>query len=433
MRFTLSRAVIATALTACVNSTAAEPVPEQSPSALDVLRADYERRFQQLEARLAQADSTSNTAPRGNELNPAIGLILNGHYQHFSNDDAELAGFAVAEEAERGEAGFSIEHTEFNFSSNVDDVFSAGVNLAIAEHQGETEIELEEAYVRTRPESGLPAGLEITLGRTLWALGYLNEHHMHTDDFADRPLPYRVYLEQAFNDDGLQLSYLLPTDTFIEIGAGVFRGNDFPFGGAHGNGFDAWSAFARIGGDIGLNHSWRLGLSMLKGESEDGRLSNEDTLSFIGDSQLMIADVRYIYTPSDANAAGEIILQAEWFQRDENGVYNDTTITSGDIAFDDSSSGWYGQLIYDFGNRWRTGLRMSRLNPADAPGGLAGGVLDAEAHQPESLSGMIDWSNSEFSRLRLQVTRERLAAHQQDTQFMLQYIVSLGAHGAHRF
>ena len=43
------------------------------------------------------------------------------------------------------------------------------------------------------------AGLNIKAGRAFWTLGYLNEHHAHADDFADRPLPYRAYLNKAFN------------------------------------------------------------------------------------------------------------------------------------------------------------------------------------------------------------------------------------------
>ena len=46
---------------------------------------------------------------------------------------------------------------------------------------------------------------------------------------------------------------------------------------------------------------------------------------------------------------------------------------------------------------------------------------------------MLDWTNSEFSRVRLQYNREELAQGQDDDQIMLQYIMSLGAHGAHKY
>ena len=65
--------------------------------------------------------------------------------------------------------------------------------------------------------------MSVKAGRAFWTLGYLNEHHSHTDDFADRPLPYRVFFNQAFNDDGAEVSYVLATDFYSEIGGGLFR------------------------------------------------------------------------------------------------------------------------------------------------------------------------------------------------------------------
>ena len=52
---------------------------------------------------------------------------------------------------------------------------------------------------------------------------------------------------------------------------------------------------------------------------------------------------------------------------------------------------------------------------------------------PTAFSAMVDWSNSEFSRLRLQFNRESFAEDGHDNQLMLQYIMSLGAHPAHTF
>ena len=73
-------------------------------------------------------------------------------------------------------------------------------------------------------------------------------------------MPYRAFLDGAYNDDGIQLSLALPGDVRTEIGGGLFRGDDRPFGGSD-NGRRALSAFARIGGDIGRDSSWGIGLS----------------------------------------------------------------------------------------------------------------------------------------------------------------------------
>ena len=95
--------------------------------------------------------------------------------------------------------------------------------------------------------------------------------------------------------------------------------------------------------------------------------------------------------------------------------------------------GWYAQTVYKFLPKWRVGARYAQLYAGDTPAGLAGSALDSEGHDPWSGTAMIDWTNSEFSRARLQYNHEELADGQNDNQIMLQYIMSIGAHGAHAF
>jgi hypothetical protein len=46
---------------------------------------------------------------------------------------------------------------------------------------------------------------------------------------------------------------------------------------------------------------------------------------------------------------------------------------------------------------------------------------------------MVDFSTSEFARFRLQYARDEARFDATDDQIVLQYIISLGAHGAHKF
>ena len=46
---------------------------------------------------------------------------------------------------------------------------------------------------------------------------------------------------------------------------------------------------------------------------------------------------------------------------------------------------------------------------------------------------MLDWSPSEFSRLRAQFAWDEARLSGSDQQLFLQYLYSLGAHGAHKF
>ena len=410
---------------------------------IQALREGYEARISELESRLKvvegkKEETAENAAPAesarpifGNSFNPSIGVILNGRASTFSRSTSEIAGFGVGEEGERGSEGLSLGESELNFSANVDDKFYGSLTAAIVREDGEDKIELEEAYIQTLPGAGLPTGAQIKAGRAFWTLGYLNEHHAHADDFVDRPLPYRVYLNKAFNDDGVQFSYVLPTDLYSEVGGGFFRGDDFPSGGSQ-SGLGGWSAFARIGGDIGDDQTWRIGGYVL-GSDVNGRTSNEDTVTFIGQSHLFATDVRYTWAPTGSPKQSEVILQGEYFYRNEDGSYEDTNAATGRVNFDDGSNGWYLQGIYKFAPSWRVGARYSRMHASGVPAGLAGSALDAGGHDPDAFSLMGDWTNSEFGRLRVQYNREELTSGATDNQVVLQYIMSIGAHGAHKY
>lgn len=375
--------------------------------------------------------ATSQRSIRDTSFNPSVGVILNGKYNNFSAKDGDIAGFAIGEEGERGTEGLGIDETELNFSASVDDKFRGAATIALHEHEGETEVEIEEAFVAT---TALPAGIEVKAGRFFSELGYLNSHHAHADDFADRPLTNRAFLDNNYGDDGVQVSAVLPTPIYTEIGAGAFRGDDFPAGGADGNDIGAWTAYGRVGGDVGDNTSWRLGLSTLQADGISREAGHEgEEVNFNGDSSLYIADARAVYAPTGNNAEKELIFQGEYFIRDEDGTYEDSDAGTGAIDYDDSQSGWYAQSVYKFHPQWRVGARYSQLYAGDVPAGLVGSALDDEGHDPWAATAMVDWTNSEFSRVRAQFSREEVADGEEDNQFTLQYIMSLGAHGAHNY
>jgi hypothetical protein len=95
--------------------------------------------------------------------------------------------------------------------------------------------------------------------------------------------------------------------------------------------------------------------------------------------------------------------------------------------------GYYVQGVYQFRPpRWRAGLRYDRLDASNAAPGVLASTPLAAAHRPTRVSAMVDFSNSEFSRLRLQWNRDR-SRPETDDQLFLQYLMSMGAHGAHRF
>jgi hypothetical protein len=73
------------------------------------------------------------------------------------------------------------------------------------------------------------------------------------------------------------------------------------------------------------------------------------------------------------------------------------------------------------------------METAGVPTGLIGTNMDGEGYDPTSVAVMTDWTNSEFSRVRWQFNRDELASGSEDNQITVQYIISIGAHGAHKF
>jgi hypothetical protein len=98
------------------------------------------------------------------------------------------------------------------------------------------------------------------------------------------------------------------------------------------------------------------------------------------------------------------------------------------------------QGAYQFMPRWRAGLRYEQLDSGNSVIGLvrpraltAADFPRLAPNRPKRSTAMIDFSPSEFSRLRLQYARDEARYNEADNQLILQYIMSLGTHGAHKF
>jgi hypothetical protein len=92
--------------------------------------------------------------------------------------------------------------------------------------------------------------------------------------------------------------------------------------------------------------------------------------------------------------------------------------------------------------RWRLGYRYDRLSHGSIENGIVVNGLGPTAadfpllmadHNPTRNTVMLDWSPTEFSRWRLQYANDKSRIGVTDNQLLLQYILSVGAHGAHRF
>ncbi len=441
---------------------------------IDALQQEYEARIRALEERLntaeqeaaaarSQAEEAERTAAavaaapapaaqqeKANTFNPAVSLILQGSLNSYSQDpeDYALPGFQLGGEAGLPAEGLTLDETELVVSATVDQLFYGRFTLGLHDDEGETEVEVEEAFVDTL---AMPAGTALRFGRFYSDIGYLNRVHSHAWDFRDQPLVYRAMLGEQYTDDGLQFNWVAPTDIFLRLGGEAYRGSRFPGGEASETLGNVQTLFAKLGGDVGSSHSWQAGLSQMWVDSVDrssghghGHEDEEGGDAFTGDSDLTIADFVWKWSPNGNPTERNLILQGEYFYRREDGT--DTFTEEGDSAlldYDGRQQGLYAQLVYQFMPRWRAGIRYDWL---DADNDLAiidvGGLdpdevleetaFNSDGHSPSRWSLMADWSPSEFSRLRLQYNRDK-SRPVADNQWTLQYIMSLGAHGAHEF
>ena len=420
------------------------------------LKENYEARIQALEQRLKDAEAArareaaaplpvlppaAASAPSAgiSAFNPAISAVLQGTYARLSQDPNKfaIAGFALAPDTSPGKRGFSLGESELAISASIDHLFAGNLIVSLTP---ENTVSVEEAY---GIYTAAPYGLVPKFGRFFSGLGYMNEQHQHAWDFVDAPLAYQAFLGTQYSNDGLQLKWVAPTDQFLEFGAEVGNGESFPGTSRNKNGVGSGVVYAHTGGDIGASQSWRAGVSYLqtrahdRGDAQIDFAGNNAQLAFSGTSHVAVTDFVWKYAPNGNAMQTNFKLQGEYFWRRENGelTYDadgalGLTQTS---AYTSRQTGWYLQGVYQFMPYWRAGARYDRLDPGHIDYGSNASFLAAPAFHPERYTLMLDYTPSEFSRIRLQVAQSKTQSGVTDNQLFLQYILTMGAHGAHKF
>ena len=433
---------------------AAFPAHAESDAGLDALRAElqemkatYEARIQALEARLQAAETSASTpAPKAtpepapaqsasNAFNPDVSLILQGRYAYLQDSGKRtIAGFLTDGEAETATRGFTLDDSELVLSASIDPYFRGYFNAVFADDS----VGVEEAWVQTL---SLGQGLTLKAGRFRSGLGYQNEQHPHAWDFATNNLMYQTLFGEGYGNDGLQLKWVAPTELFTELGTEIGRGANFPGSDRNANGVGSYTLYGHVGGDVSASHSWRAGVSYLsaRASEREGSLTAVDddivTTKFNGDSKAWLADLVWKWAPQGNASERNVKLAAEVFRRNERGTLScDSGLCSGiGDAYRAVQYGGYVQGVYQFMPRWRTGYRYDLLDAGSPDYGANAVSLARSDAKPSRHSLMLDYSPSEFSRLRLQYTKDRSAPGQDENQWYVQYLYSLGSHGAHTF
>jgi hypothetical protein len=364
-----------------------------------------------------------------NAFNPDIGLIVNGTYGQLSRDPAgyAISGLPLGGDSGPGDRGFAIGESELAISANIDPDWYGFLTYSM---HGNDTAGVENAFVQT---TSIGHGLTVKFGRLFSGIGYLNEQHSHTWDFVDTALPYRAFLGTQFGGDGVQVRWLAPTDLFTEVGAEAFNGDAFPAGGNANNGRGAWAGYVHFGDDFNDSNSWRGGVSYLATKSVDRETQSSVSTGmdiFNGTTDVMIADFVWKWAPHGNPYNKNFKFQAEYLQSKNDGKFTPDGGTT--TPYSATNSGWYMQATYQFIPRWRVAARHDQLSVSDPGAAYTGTTLDSQAHTPQRNSVMVDYANSEFSRLRLQYNHDE-SQPAADNQLFFQYIMAMGAHGAHIF
>jgi hypothetical protein len=391
------------------------------------------------------APAAAGAAPAQNAFNPAISLILQGTYARTSRDPNNFVinGFVPSGgEVSPPPRSFGLGESELVFTANIDPYFRGALIAALAPDNA---VSVEEAYFQTL---ALPQGLTLKGGRFLSGIGYQNEIHQHAWDFQDAPLAYKAFLGGRYQQDGVQLRWVAPTPVFLELGGEVASGRSFPGSDSNKNGAGSAALFAHVGGDIGESYAWRTGVSYLRTSARNRTYDDLNaagatvTNSFTGRSRVWIVDGVLKWSPNGNSTYTNVKLQGEYFRARQDG---DFTFDQGGAALTDglrlAQSGWYAQSVYQFLPRWRVGYRYDALSRGTVNIGVvtsgAGPTLNdfpaLGLNNPTRNTAMLEFNPTEFSRFRLQLAADKSRVGATDNQIFLQYIHSLGPHGAHRF
>lgn len=372
----------------------------------------------------------SSSAIALNNFKPEFSLILDGHYKSSPS--------ALSE----GEKGFGLGHLELSVSSPVDDLFFSKFTGVLHQHDNKTEFEVEEGFFQTL---SLPAGFTLRGGRFLSNVGYLNSQHTHADSFVDRPAVYRSFLGSHYYDDGVRLELLIPTDFYWSVGLEAFNGKKMRAENFNNpSAVGLFTAYTKVGGDIGVSQSWQAGLSYLhnrNGTSPPPPQNTHHELEHHSDSHnhhvhnhthhhchgaeytgrhLYGIDATWKWAPQGNYKYQNVSLSGEYFR-----AQNNYEKSPGKNHHD----GWYLSSVYQLDPQWATGLRYGEFNGSHLHD------TQLETHKLNETELMLSWSHSHFSTLRLQYTHQKGEGlnHINNNIVTLQFIMSLGAHDAHQF
>jgi len=347
--------------------------------------------------------------------------------------------------------GFTVQNIELSMTGAVDPYLTGEAHLVffLDPLSGETEVELEEAFLTT---TSLPYGLQLEAGHFFTEFGRLNPRHPHQWHWQDQAvINTRLFGPDGMRGPGFRLGWLMPLPWFSELHVGVQNAN-----GETMASFLAGEEFFEerpIGNRpfvhrgvkdlkdlvylVRLDSSWdvtdvltaKLGLSGLYGPNATG--PNGET--FIYGADLVVK-----WRPGTSQRGWPFLLwESEIMKRDYRAAAFLDDSDPADVVDLAATTlrdwGVYTQVLYGFHPGWAAGLRYDyATGSGESVGGRPADPFRDDRHR---ISPLVSWQPSEFSRLRLQYNYDR-ADHLPDKEAHSLWLgaeIMYGAHPAHTY
>jgi hypothetical protein len=352
-----------------------------------------------------QAPPTPQGGTGGNPLArlllmPDISAIASFAGVYDSYDVARLSPDRGDLFGKKGQPTFLLQEVELGLQSVVDPYFRADVFISFSD----SGVDVEEAYATTL---SLPASLQLRAGKFFSPFGRMNQQHPHVWEFVDGPLArYRLLAQDTFSGPGAEVSWLAPTPWFMQLQ--LAAQTTVPFDGLS----PELTGVGRLLQYFTISESTSLGLGLSAARRREGA---PGAFRDLGGADFYLR-VRPVAGRSYLAAQGEVYLRK----------FRDVPVAGGAPGETMTSSlenGWWLQAF------WRQTAFVGygvRYEEAPAAGASAPG-------RERRASAVLDWYPSEFSRVALQASYDRLPGGLGGFEGLLHFEFAMGAHGAHPF
>jgi len=319
--------------------------------------------------------------------------------------------------------GLTVQQAELQFNGAVDNWFTAQtVLVAFLDPEGETVVELEEAYLQT---SNLPHRLQARVGHYFTEFGRINSLHPHAWDWQNQPvIMSRVFGAEGMRAPGARLSWLAPTHSYLEFFVAgqnangetmtSFRSSDEAYGERPIGGrlFGDASADARAGNDV----VWSGRVAATFELDEQAAFGLGASVAFgpnaTGDGQQTVisgVDFAYQWRPVNAQpGSGFVRVQGEYLHRSFETAGQVDGNAPGDpvlAATTLQDHGGYMYALVGWDNGFAAGLRCDYAT-GSGDSYLGGGNFarkgDAFRTDRLRISPLVQYQVSPFTRMRLQ-------------------------------